>query len=135
MALPAHSGPAVAYDAKTLRLNVRRYVGIAERNLDALEKVGDQMQPLLDEFRAAVDRDAVEGTVTLERISIVYDRLVKAQMNLVKATDGLARLESFLDGGPDSRPDLSSMGEQELLALVVSVVKQLDITDLKQLAA
>lgn len=135
MSLPAPRGPVVAYDARSLRLNVRRYVDIAESNLLALETVGAQMRPLLETLRDAIDRDAVEGTVTLERISIVWDRLVKAQTNLVKATDGLARLESFLDGGPDSRPDLSSMGENELRAIVVSAVRALGITDLKQLAA
>jgi hypothetical protein len=135
MSLPAPKGPVVAYDARSLQLNVRRYVQAAETNLKALESIGDQMEPLLAQFRDAVEKDAVEGTVALERISVVYDRLVKAQMNLGKAVDGLARLESFLEGGPDSRPHQSSMGEQELLALVVSVVKQLGITDLKQLAA
>lgn len=133
MALPAPRGPVVAYDARSLRLNVRRYVTAAETNLAALETVGRQMEPLLEQFRETVEKDAVEGTVALERLSVVYDRLVKAQMNLGKAIDGLARLESFLDGGPDSRPDLSSLGENELRAIVVSAVQALGITDLKQL--
>jgi hypothetical protein len=135
MSLPAHRGPVVAYDAKSLQLNVRRYVKAAETNLAALESIGDQMEPLLAQFRDAVERDAVEGTVALERISVVYDRLVKAQMNLGKAVDGLARLESFLDGGPDSRPDLSSMSEIELRAIVLGAVKALGITKLEDLAA
>jgi len=112
------------YDAAALDKSVRRYVSIAERNLAVLEDLG---APLGEKVKAEV------ANLDAESASIIYDRLVKAGLNLVKATDELSRLRSFLSGGPDSRPDLSSMSEIELRAVVLAAVQSLGITDLKQL--
>jgi len=115
----------VAYDPVELDRNIRRYVGIAERNLASLETIGEQIAPLLE--KAALS--------DIESATIVYDRLVKAGLNLVKAIDELSRLRSFISGGPDSRPDLSAMGEIELRAVLIAGVRALGITDLKQLSS
>jgi hypothetical protein len=128
----ARPGPLVAYDAASLDKSVRRYVGVAERNIELSESVSDQLPALLEKLKTALagSDEAFEDT---ERLSIVYDRFVKAGLNLVKAVDELSRLRSFLSGGPDSRPDLSSMSEVELRQIVVTAVRALGITDLRQI--
>ena len=126
----------VAYDPADLDRSVRRYVGVAERNILAMETLGKQITPLLEVLRPVLDETkAGDAMDSVERVTIIYDRLVKAGLNLVKAVDELQRLQSFLGGGPDSRPDLSSLSEIELRAIVVESVRALGITDLRQLAA
>jgi hypothetical protein len=129
-------GALVAYDPAELDRSVRRYVGVAERNIEAMEQLGEQIKPLLEVLKPVLEgtqsHDALDN---VERVTIIYDRLVKAGLNLTKATDELSRLRSFLSGGPDSRPDLTSASEIELRAIVVSAVRALGITDLKQLEA
>lgn len=113
---------------------IRRYSTIAEKNATALEQLGEQIKPLLDIAKTVLDTTAPNDALdSVERVTIVYDRLVKAELNLVKATDELSRLQSFLSGGPDSRPDLSSMGEIELRQTLRAALKELSITDLSQL--
>lgn len=126
----------VAYDPAALDASIRRYVGVAERNIGAMEQIGTQITPLLELVKPLLEAAAPGAALeNAERVTIVYDRLVKAGLNLVKATDELSRLRSFLSGGPDSRPDLSSLSEVELRAIVLEAVKALGITDLRQLAA
>lgn len=129
-------GPRVAYDPAALEQNVRRYVAVAERNLAALDAAGKDIQPLLDRLKPVLDAGQ-PGTVfdDLERFTIVYDRLAKAGLNLVKAIDELSRLQSFLSGGPDSRPDLTGASEIELRAILVKGVRALGIQNVQELFA
>jgi hypothetical protein len=123
-ALAHRGGPVVGYDVVALDAQLAKYVAAAERNLGILEDLG---MPLADKVK--------QGTAALdvEQTSIVYDRLVKAGLNLVKATDELSRLRSFLSGGPDTRPDLSSLGENELTAIFISMVRALGVTRVQQI--
>jgi len=126
----------VAYDPTDLDRSIRRYVGVAERNIAAMETLGGQITPLLEVLKPVLDGTAAPAALeTIERVTVIYDRLVKAGLNLTKATDELSRLRSFLSGGPDSRPDLTAASEIELRAILVAAVKKLGITDLRQLAA
>ena len=127
-------GPLVAFDPAVLARNVARYVGVAERNLHLMEELGEQIVPLLEPLRAAFSGvQTADALDHIERATVVYDRLVKSGLNLVKALDELHRLQSFMAGGVDSRPDLSSLGEIELRAVVIRAVAALGITDLRQL--
>lgn len=117
-------GPKTAYDPAALDRSVRRYVGVAEKNLAVMESIGDDIPSILEKFKARVKVDA-EAFDDLERLTVVYDRLVKAGLNLVKATDELSRLQSFLGGGPDSRPDLTAASEIHLRELLVTAIRQL----------
>lgn len=126
----------MAYDPTDLDRSIRRYVGVAERNIAAMETLGGQITPLLEVLKPVLDGTAAPAALeTIERVTVIYDRLVKAGLNLTKATDELSRLRSFLSGGPDSRPDLTAASEIELRAILVAAVKKLGITDLRQLAA
>ena len=128
------AGALVAYDPAEMDRSVRRYVGVAERNIEAMEQLGEQIKPLLEVLKPVLEGTQSDDALdNVERVTIIYDRLVKAGLNLVKATDELSRLRSFLSGGPDSRPDLTSASEVELRAILVSAVRKLGITDLRQL--
>lgn len=127
MTAPRHrEGPVVGYDAAHLAASIRRYVGVAEKNLATLEQLEPKMVAAI---RAVVDAPAGAALEDAEAVTAIYDRLVKAGLNLVKATDELSRLQSFLSGGPDSRPDLSSLSEIELRAIVRDAVKKLNEND------
>ena len=122
--LMQRSGPVVGYDPTALADQIKKYVRVAERNLAILEDIGE---PLASRIKAeVVGLDA-------EAQSIIYDRLVKAGLNLVKATDELSRLQSFLSGGPDTRPDLSSLSEVELRGVVVAMIRSLGVTQVQTL--
>lgn len=126
--------PVVGYNPADLDRSVRRYVGVAERNIEAMDDLGNQLKPLLEKLRPVLEGTAPGDALdSVERVTVIYDRLVKAGLNLVKATDELSRLRSFLSGGPDSRPDLTSASEIELRAIVIEAVRALGITDLRQL--
>lgn len=124
--LSHRGGPVVGYDPVALDEQVRKYVGIAEKNLALLEDLG---APLAAGIKAEVEAKSLDA----ESTSIIYDRLVKAGLNLVKATDELSRLRSFLSGGPDTRPDLSSLGEVELRAIILGAVRALGVDDVRKL--
>lgn len=127
-------GPQTAVDPAALAQSVRRYVGVADRNIAAMEALGEQITPLLEKVKPLLERSNPDAALDdAERVTIVYDRLVKAGLNLVKATDELHRLQSFMQGGPDSRPDLTGASEVELRRIVVAAVRTLGITDLKVL--
>jgi len=124
MSTLAHrGGPVVGYDPVALDEQIKRYIGIAERNSKIVEEIGPV---LADKIRAET------ASLDAESTSIIYDRLVKADLNLVKATDELSRLRSFLAGGPDTRPDLSSLGENELTGMFVAMVRALGVTKVQQ---
>lgn len=132
------AGPLVAYDPAELDKSIQRYVRVAERNISALEEIGGQITPLLERVKPLLEKIGADEVLDhTERITIVYDRQVKASMNLTKAIDELARLRSFLSGGPDSRPDLSAASEIELRAILVKSIQALGLTpdDLRQLLA
>lgn len=127
-------GPRAAYDPVALGESLRRYAKAAEKNLALLDSFGDQIQPLLDKLKPLLESSGpLDVRDDVDRVTIVYDRMVKAGLNLVKATDELSRLQSFLSGGPDTRPDLSSLGEIELRTMLREAIRALGVTDLSQL--
>lgn len=52
-------------------------------------------------------------------LSGFLERFSKVSLNLTKALDEGSRLRSFLGGGPDSRPDMASLSDKELLDILV----------------
>jgi hypothetical protein len=129
---PADLPMRVGFSPEALDATIRRYCLIAERNIENLEALGPKLTTILNAL-AAQASDPATAQVDAGDLTVIYDRLVKSALNLTKATDELARLRSFTSGGPDSRPDLSSMGEVELRQVVITAVKALGITDLRQL--
>lgn len=118
----------VAFDPAELNRSVRRYIGVAEKNIAAMESLGDQIVPILDKVKPLLEKSAAADALDdAERVTIVYDRLVKAGLNLVKAVDELHRLESFMSGGPDSRPDLTALGEIELRKMLIDTAEKLGL--------
>jgi hypothetical protein len=52
-------------------------------------------------------------------LTTFLERFSKISLNLTKALDEGSRLRSFLGGGPDSRPDLATLSDKELLDILV----------------
>jgi hypothetical protein len=108
-------------DPRALDTSLSLFVGQAEaaiRQVEALSRViatslGNMVVP---------DRPTLDEADTITNI---HERATRSALNAVKALNEVARLRSFLAGGPDSRPDLTVRGELELRAIVLGAVKDL----------
>jgi hypothetical protein len=75
-----------------------------------------------------MDRDGEEVTKDVWMRDVARDlvvwveKLSRAFAALTKTVDEAARLQEFLSGGPDSRPDLSNASDGELIETLIEVV-------------
>lgn len=114
--------PPAGYEASKLDDTLRSYVAVAEKSIRHAESLGKRVEKVLDELAKTPAAADQAGEVTM-----LYDRMTKASLQIVKAMDELTRLRSFLAGGPDSRPDLTVKGELDLRAIVLTAVKTLGL--------
>ena len=116
--------PPAGYEPGKLDGSIRKYLAVCERTIRHAESLGTQVSAYLKRLAGApagndgAMADANQATILLER-------LTKAGLNMVKATDELTRLRSFLAGGPDSRPDLTIRGEIELRGIILAAVRDM----------
>lgn len=114
--------PPAGYEPAALDDTIRSYVAAVEKSIrtaDALSKrVEEAVTDLIKQITGTPEEKA-------ELLTKLHERMSKAALNLVKSTDELTRLRSFLAGGPDSRPDLTVRGEVELRSLLLVAVQQL----------
>ena len=125
--LPArrlNTQPAAAgYEAPTLDPILEKHVSACQVSIESVNSLKKALeQAIVNMQLAAPGTDSVQEA---ERVAAIFEKVSRASLNLVKATDELTRLRSFLDGGPDSRPDLTSRGELELRVIVLKAVQQL----------
>lgn len=120
--MPAQLPTPSGYEAAELDTTVRSYVAVCERSIRTAESLGKKVEEAVTTLVAQVTGSPEEQADLLTKL---HERLSKANLNLVKSTDELTRLRSFLAGGPDSRPDLSVRGEHELLLVVLQAAAQL----------
>lgn len=113
--------PPAGYEPTKLDATLRSYVASCEKSIRIAESLGTKVESAID----ALVKGEVEGTPEeqAELLTRLHERLTKANLNLVKSTDELTRLRSFLAGGPDSRPDLTVKGEIELRMILFAAVK------------
>ena len=125
--LPArrlNTQPAAAgYDAPRLDPILAKHISACEVSIYGVNSLKPVLEQAISNLQlAAPGTDSVQEA---ERVAAIFEKVSRASLNLVKATDELTRLRSFLDGGPDSRPDLTSRGELELRVIVLEAVKAL----------
>jgi hypothetical protein len=112
----------VGYAPQDLDASLQKYIAVVEANV----RHAASLQKRVGEALKALEGVPVEDPVRhANTVTLMYDRMIKAGMNAVKAIDELSRLRSFLAGGPDSRPDLTVKGEIELRAMIVGAVKHM----------
>ncbi len=115
------------YEPHALDETIARHIAVAEKAI----RVAQALEPLVTEtVRRLSDAKIEVGTEApaANQATILFDRMTKASLNLVKAVDELSRLRSFVAGGPDSRPDLSAKGETELRDVLLDALRKLGIT-------
>lgn len=125
-ALPSGSAPQplpAGFEPTGLDPTLRKYVTFAEENMRLLEVMGPKLSAIIE--RLAASPEGPTAIRDAEDITLIYDRMSKAGLNIVRALDELSRLRSFLAGGPDSRPDLSHRGEHELRTLLLDACEKL----------
>jgi hypothetical protein len=122
--VPAALSPSLpaGYAPEDLDKSLRKYISVCEANIRHAASLSKRVEGSLAALETVKVEDPVAHANTL---TTMYDRMIKAGMNAVKAIDELSRLRSFLAGGPDSRPDLTIKGEVELRHMIVSAVKQM----------
>ncbi len=123
---PGRAGASVpaqptGYQPESLDKAIARHIAVAERAINQVEALGERVQVALDALRDTQQKpgNEVRALEQAELLTVLFDRMSKATMNVVKATDELSRLRSFVAGGPDSRPDLGDLSDAELAAIVL----------------
>ena len=111
------------YEPEALDKALENGVRACERVIFQTESLGKQVETALENMKASLGGpDALHEA---ERVVLVFERMTKSCTYLVKCTDELTRLRSFLAGGPDSRPDLSAKSESDLVKEVLAAIKGL----------
>lgn len=118
---PSTLSPA-GYAPDSLDETLRSYLAAGEKSIQVARALGAKVEEAVNTLVAEMTGTPEEQAELLTKL---HERLTKACLNLVKSTDELSRLRSFLAGGPDSRPDLSLQGEVELRVMLVAAVQQL----------
>jgi hypothetical protein len=119
----AGSPPPAGYEPTTLDATLRSHVAACEKAIRIAESLGVKVEEAVTQIvTAQLEGSPAEKAALLSQL---HERLSKATLNLVKSTDELSRLRSFLAGGPDSRPDLAARGERELRVLLYRAILQL----------
>lgn len=124
--------PPAGYDAKQLDPTLLGFIAACERACNLTDTLGPRVEATIRRVASAPEGLAFEEA---ELLTVMYDRIAKAALNAVRAVDELSRLRSFLAGGPDSRPDLSHRGEQELRAILLDACDKLGFDLVPRVAA
>lgn len=96
-----------------------------------VERIRGGLEPCLDKLRSALEARLAAGTLEGPELAVEADRQIswleryaKVATGFVKIVDDVARLRSFLAGGADSRPDLSSLSDTDLKKVISSALKK-----------
>lgn len=118
----AHSPlPPAGYEPTELDRVIKHHIAVAERTIRHADQLGKKADAAIE--RLSLEAPGADALADVETLTALNEKQSKAALNLVKATDELSRLRSFLAGGPDSRPDLSSRGEVELTVILVKAIR------------
>jgi hypothetical protein len=124
MSAPAHSSsrPPAGYDAESLDVTIRTYVEAVEKSITTAKAIGEKVESTVTTLLSQLTGTPEEQAELLTKL---HERLSKANLNLVKSTDELTRLRSFVAGGPDRREDITVKGELEIRVQLLAAIKQL----------
>ena len=94
-----------------------------------VERIRGGLEPCLDKLRLALETRLLAGSLEGPELAAEADRQItwleryaRVAGTFVKIVDETARLRSFLAGGADSRPDLSSLSDVELRKVIKGVL-------------
>jgi hypothetical protein len=123
--LPPQAHSPVGYEPHRLDETISRHIGACEKSIRIAESLGKKVE---EAVKHVADVVLVGGAASLEdadKLSALFERMTKATLNVVKATDEMSRLRSFVAGGPDSRPDYTAKSEIELREMLFEHVRAL----------
>ena len=115
------AGNQAGYEPENLDAALAKHIKAVENTVFQAEGLGKQVESALANMKAALGTE--NALREADRVVAIFERLAKSCLYFVKCTDELTRLRSFLAGGPDSRPDLSSKCEADLVKEVLAAVK------------
>lgn len=92
-----------------------------------VERVRGTLEPQLDAIRSRLTAQLTSETpdatlmANAERLIEWLEKYARVALNFTKVVDEAARLRSFIAGGADSRPDIASLSDVDLLKKIAEV--------------
>lgn len=121
---PAHSPatrPPAGYEPESLDATITAYVAAIQKSIETAKALGEKVETTVTTLIGQLTGTPEEQAELLTKL---HERLSKANLNLVKSTDELTRLRSFLAGGPDRREDHTVKGELDLRVQLLAAIRQ-----------
>ena len=109
------------YDPDLLDGPLRAAIAVTNKHVAIAESLADKVTEALAglaSYRLDTPEDRIQALAQADAMVTMHEKMARSGAQLVKAIDELSRLRSFIAGGPDSRPDLSSKGEKELMTML-----------------
>lgn len=120
----AHSA---GYEADVLDPILDSQIAVCAKTVRQAELLGKKVEEALRKLDEVALQGGANALQDANAVTMLFERMSKAGLNVVKAVDELSRLRSFMAGGPDSRPELTGKSEIELRALIVGLLPQLGL--------
>lgn len=114
--------PPAGYEPSALDQTIRSHVAACQKAVRIAEVIGDRVETAVNDLVTQIAGTPEEKAELLTKL---HERLSKATLNLVKSTDELTRLRSFLAGGPDHREDINVKGELEIRVQLLAAIQAL----------
>lgn len=105
---------------ETIDSTLKEQADLCKASIDYAQKLGKRLELALEH-----DDGKLYEEGNLSESVRIYEQMSRATVNFTRALNDLARLRSFMDGGPDSRPDLTRKGEQDLVQMVLAAATAL----------
>lgn len=127
-----HKLVRAGFDAEALDPAIKNAIDRLDKIIVDVERIRGAAEPLLDRMRERVEKLVAETTadtpvpeLALALGSLVdhLERYARVALNFTKVVDEGARLRSFVAGGSDSKPDLSSMSDVDLAKYIRDAAK------------
>lgn len=123
-AAPASSPslPPAGYEPTALDETIRSHIAACQKAVRIADTIGNRVETAVNDLVTQIAGTPEEKAELLTKL---HERLSKATLNLVKSTDELTRLRSFLAGGPDRREDITVKGELDIRVQLLAAITQL----------
>jgi hypothetical protein len=123
--LPPQAQLPVGYEPHRLDETINSHIGACEKAIRIAESLGKKVGEAVEHVSQLTLSGGSSAVDDADKLSALHERMTKATLNLVKATDELSRLRSFVAGGPDSRTDYTGKSEVELRQMLFEHVRAL----------
>ena len=135
----AHAHTPASYDPDALDRPIQAALGVTDKHIAIATRLGKKVEEAMTRLEKDDFSQTEDALELMNSMVTFHEKMSRSGAQLVKCIDDLSRLRSFVSGGPDSRPDLSSKGELELMEMLRDAADKLgfllipkgDVTDVE----